>query len=72
MERCPAFIMVRPVRTSPGRGGLARGLPEVLGQVRLVGEAAPHDEKVAAPSTASAGFHKPAFSTYKRTLMPVV
>ena len=22
--------------------------------------------------TASAGFHKPAFSTYKRTLMPVV
>jgi hypothetical protein len=33
--------MVRPVRTSPGRWGLARGLPEVLAQVRLVGEAAP-------------------------------
>jgi len=33
--------MVRPVRTSPGRGGLARSLPEVLAQVRLVGEAAP-------------------------------
>jgi hypothetical protein len=27
--------------TSPGRRGLARGLPEVLAQVRLVGEAAP-------------------------------
>jgi hypothetical protein len=26
---------------SPGRWGLARGLPEVLAQVRLVGEAAP-------------------------------
>jgi hypothetical protein len=35
------LIMVRSVRTSPGRGGLARGLPEVLAQVRLVGEAAP-------------------------------
>jgi hypothetical protein len=33
--------MVRPVRTSPGRWALARGLPEVLAQVRLVGEAAP-------------------------------
>jgi hypothetical protein len=33
--------MVRPVRTSPGRWGLARGLSEVLAQVRLVGEAAP-------------------------------
>jgi len=28
------------MRTSPGRGGLAHGLPEVLAQVRLVGEAA--------------------------------
>jgi hypothetical protein len=41
MERCPVLIMARPVRTSPRRRGLARGLPEVLGQVRLVGEAAP-------------------------------
>jgi len=32
--------MVRPVRTSPGRRGLARGLSEMLAQVRLVGEAA--------------------------------
>jgi len=35
------LIMARPVRTSPRCRGLARGLPEVLGQVRLVGEAAP-------------------------------
>src|ERR1700689_3070680 len=32
---------VQPARTSPGRWGLARGLPEGLAQVRLVGEAAP-------------------------------
>ena len=37
---CPVLIMVRPVRTSPGCGGLPRGLPEVLAEVRLVGEAA--------------------------------
>jgi hypothetical protein len=41
LSRRPVLIMVRPVRTSPGRWGLARGLPEVLGQVRLVGEATP-------------------------------
>jgi hypothetical protein len=40
MERCPVLMMVRSVRTSPCRRGLARGLPELLGQVRLVGEAA--------------------------------
>jgi hypothetical protein len=39
-RRCPV-LMVRPVRSSPGRWALARGLPEVLAQVRLVGEAAP-------------------------------
>jgi len=32
---------VRPVHTSPGRWGLARGLPELLAQVRLIGKAAP-------------------------------
>ena len=32
---------MQPVRTSPSRGGLARGLPELLAQVRLVGKAAP-------------------------------
>ena len=36
----PMFI-VRSVHTSPGGWGLARGLPEVLAQVRLVAEAAP-------------------------------
>ena len=36
-----ARIKVRPLRTSPGCGGLACGLPELLAQVRLVGEAAP-------------------------------
>jgi hypothetical protein len=36
-----ALIMMQPVCTSPDRGGLARGLPKVLGQVRLVAEAAP-------------------------------
>jgi hypothetical protein len=40
-RRCPDIIMVRRVHTSPGRWGLARGLPEVLAQVRLVREAAP-------------------------------
>jgi hypothetical protein len=40
MERRPVLIRVRPVRTSPRRRGLARGLPEVLSQVRLVREAA--------------------------------
>jgi hypothetical protein len=39
-RRCPVFIMARAVRTSPGCWGLTRGLPEVLAQVRLVGEAA--------------------------------
>jgi hypothetical protein len=34
-------FMMRPVRTSPGRWGLARGQPEVLAQVGLVREAAP-------------------------------
>ena len=34
-------FMARPVRPSPGRWGLARGLPEVLAQVRVVGETAP-------------------------------
>jgi hypothetical protein len=29
------------MQTSPGRWGLAGGLPEVLAQVRLVGEATP-------------------------------
>ena len=38
-RRCPV-LMVRPVRSSPGRWALARGLPEVLAQVRLVAEAA--------------------------------
>jgi hypothetical protein len=32
--------MAHPVHTSPGRWSLARGLPEFLAQVRLVGEAA--------------------------------
>jgi hypothetical protein len=40
-RRCPLLIMVRPVRASPGRWGLARRLAELLAQVRLVGEAAP-------------------------------
>ena len=40
-RRCLVLIMVRPLRTSPCRWGLARGLPEVLAHVRLVGEAAP-------------------------------
>jgi hypothetical protein len=35
------LFIVQPVHTSPGRWGLARGLPEVLAQVRLVGEAGP-------------------------------
>src|SRR6201989_338005 len=39
--RCPVLIMVRPLRMSPGRWGLAGGLPEMLAQVRLVGETAP-------------------------------
>ncbi len=33
--------MVRPVRTSPGCRGLARGLPELFAQMRLIGKAAP-------------------------------
>jgi hypothetical protein len=33
--------MAQPVHTPPRRWGLARGLPEELGQARLVGEAAP-------------------------------
>ena len=33
--------MVRPLGTSPGRWSPARGLPEVLAQVRVVGKAAP-------------------------------
>ena len=39
--RRPVLIMVTPVRTSPGRWGVARGLPEAPAQVRLVREAAP-------------------------------
>jgi hypothetical protein len=35
------MFIVRSVHTSPDRWRLARGLPEVLAQVRLVGEAAP-------------------------------
>jgi hypothetical protein len=38
MEREP--LATGDLRTSPSRRGLARGLPEVLAQVRLVGEAA--------------------------------
>ena len=33
-------MLVRPVRTSPSRWGLASCLPEMFAQVRLVGEAA--------------------------------
>jgi len=40
-DGCPIPFMMRPVRTSPGRWGLARDLPEVLAQVGLVREAAP-------------------------------
>jgi hypothetical protein len=34
------LIVARSARASPGRWGPARGLPELLTQVRLVGEAA--------------------------------
>jgi hypothetical protein len=63
MERCPLLIMVRPVRTPPGRGGLARGLPELLGQVRLVSEAAPQRNvtqgRIARQHELSRQFHAP-------------
>lgn len=32
--------MLQPMRTPPGRRGLTHGLPKMLAQVRLVGEAA--------------------------------
>ena len=50
-------------RTSPGRGGLAGRLPEVLAQVRLVGEAAPQRDvaqgRIGRQHVLSGQFHAP-------------
>jgi hypothetical protein len=40
----PFLLGAGPVRAPPCRGGLSRRLPELLAQVRLVGEAAPQGD----------------------------
>jgi len=57
------LIRVRLVRTSPRRRGLARGLPKVLAQMRLVGEAAPQRNvaqgRIGVKHALSGQFHAP-------------
>jgi hypothetical protein len=63
---------VRPARAPPGGWGLARSLPEVLAQVRLVAEAAPQRDvtqgRIGREHVSSREFHATAHDESVRRL----